>query len=64
MDDADILGTVRELVDEERALRVNAGAGAIDFEEEHQRLGGLSNRWTNAGTYYASGKPAARQAKI
>jgi hypothetical protein len=38
MDDADILGKVRELVDEERALRASAGAGAIDFEEEHQRL--------------------------
>jgi Protein of unknown function (DUF2630) len=36
MDDADILSKVRELVDEEHALR--ASVGAIDLEEEHQRL--------------------------
>jgi hypothetical protein len=38
MEDADILSKVRELVDEEHALRASVGAGAIDLEEEHQRL--------------------------
>lgn len=38
MDDADILRKVRELVDEEHALRASVGAGAIDLKEEHQRL--------------------------
>ena len=40
MDDADILSRVRELVDEEHALRANAsaGAGTVDFKEEQQRL--------------------------
>jgi Protein of unknown function (DUF2630) len=38
MDDADIFSKVRELVDEEHALRASAGAGTMDFKEEHQRL--------------------------
>ena len=38
MDDADIFNKVRELVDQEHALRASAGDGAIDLEEEHQRL--------------------------
>ena len=38
MHDADILSKDRELVDEEHALRASVGAGAIDLEEEHQRL--------------------------
>jgi Protein of unknown function (DUF2630) len=38
MDDADIFNKVRELVDQEHALRASIGAGAIDLKEEHQRL--------------------------
>jgi Protein of unknown function (DUF2630) len=38
MDDDDILSKVSELVDEEHALRARAGAGAIDPNQEHQRL--------------------------
>jgi hypothetical protein len=36
MHDADILSKVRELVDEEHALRASVGAGAIGLKEEHQ----------------------------
>ena len=38
MDDADILSKVRELVDEEHALRARAVAGTVDLKDEHQRL--------------------------
>lgn len=38
VDDADILSKIRELVDEEHALRASAGAGTIDLKVEHQRL--------------------------
>jgi Protein of unknown function (DUF2630) len=38
MDDADTFNKVRELVDQEHALRASIGAGAIDLKEEHQRL--------------------------
>ncbi|MDQ1482261.1 MAG: hypothetical protein QOF35_337 [Actinomycetota bacterium] len=37
MDD-DILSKVRELVDEEHALRARAEAGTVELKEEHQRL--------------------------
>ena len=41
MHDVDILSKVRELVDEEHALRASARAGTIDLKEEHQRLQSL-----------------------
>jgi len=63
MDDADVLSKVRELVDEEHALRASVGDGAIDLKEEHHPSSS-STPWTNAGTSYASGKPAARQVRI
>ena len=38
MTEHDILGTVRSLVDQEKALRVKRTAGEIDSQEEHAQL--------------------------
>lgn len=38
MDDQQILQRIREMVDDERALRSGVSAGTISSDEEHQRL--------------------------
>ncbi len=41
MDDAGILASVRELVEEEHRLRAQAASGELDLDEEHRRLAEL-----------------------
>ena len=44
MDDATILQTVHDLVDEEHQLRTRLEAGEISREEEHERLARLEEQ--------------------
>jgi hypothetical protein len=48
MDDATILHTVQELVDEEHQLRGRLEAGEISRDEEHARLGELERQLDQA----------------
>lgn len=49
MDDVDIQSRIKELIDEEHALRDKLSAGEIDVDEEHARLArveaGLDQCW-------------------
>lgn len=58
MDDADMFNKVRELVDQEHALRASIGSGAVDLKGRSISDSSWSSiRWTNAGTSYAAGSP-------
>jgi hypothetical protein len=41
MDDAGILASVRDLVEEEHRLRAQVASGGLDLDEEHRRLAEL-----------------------